>query len=377
MDVFCYFFVTRMKEPVRLRRKALKNGEYSLYLDIYVDGKRSYEFLKLYIMPEKTKADKERNRQTMATANAVKAQRILEIQNQSFGLKTRRNVYLFDYVEVLANEKENVNSQGTWRNFIKHLREFEHGDPRLSDVDVRWVDRFKSYLAGAKSFRDGCSLKQNSQSLYFSKLKAVFNAAEREGLIDTNPAKASRGISHEASQRQYLTVDELRRLAATQCDDEEVKRAFLFSCLTGLRRSDVEALTWSDVRREGEFTRLVFTQQKTAANEYLDITPEASLLIGEPMDGDRYIFKLKWKPQANRIIGRWCRNSGIEKHITYHSSRHTFAVIMLMQGVDIYVVSKLLGHRELSTTQIYAHIVDKAKQEAVAKMPLILDTSKK
>lgn len=366
-----------MKEPVRLRRKALKNGEYSLYLDIYVDGKRSYEFLKLYIIPERTKADKERNRQTMATANAVKAQRILEIQNQSFGLKTRRNVYLFDYVEVLANEKENSNSRGTWLNFIKHLQAFEHGDPRLSDIDGRWVDRFKSYLAGAKSFRDGRSLKQNSQSLYFSKLKAVFNAAEREGLIDTNPAKASRGISHEASQRQYLTVDELRRLAATPCDDGEVKRAFLFSCLTGLRRSDVEALTWSDVRREGDFTRLVFTQQKTSANEYLDITSEASLLIGEPIDGDRYIFKLKGKPQANRIIGSWCRRSGIEKHITYHSSRHTFAVVMLMQGVDIYVVSKLLGHRELSTTQIYAHIVDKAKQEAIARMPSILVNSGK
>ena len=70
-----------IKEPVRLRRKKLTNGNVSLYLDIYWNGTREYEFLKLYLIPEKSKSDKDKNRETLKLANSVKAQRIIEIQN--------------------------------------------------------------------------------------------------------------------------------------------------------------------------------------------------------------------------------------------------------------------------------------------------------
>lgn len=73
--------MAEIKEPIRIRRKKLENGNFSLYLDIYINGKREYEFIKLYLIPEKTKADKEVNRQTLQLDNSIKARRIVEIQN--------------------------------------------------------------------------------------------------------------------------------------------------------------------------------------------------------------------------------------------------------------------------------------------------------
>jgi len=150
-----------------------------------------------------------------------------------------------------------------------------------------------------------------------------------------------------------------------------VRRAFLFSCLTGLRRSDIERLTWGDVQQQGDFVRIVFRQKKTRGQEYLDITPQAVAYMGERQAEDVRVFPLPDVKYANAHVKTWAQAAGIEKHITFHCARHTFAVLMLDIGTDIYTVSKLLGHREISTTQIYAKVLDKNKQAAVLKIPQI------
>lgn len=171
----------------------------------------------------------------------------------------------------------------------------------------------------------------------------------------------------------YLTIDEVRKLAATDCDYPVIKAAFLFSCLTGLRRSDVVRLTWGDVYRQGEYTRIIFKQKKTRGQEYLDITAEAAELMGERDEADERVFPDIHSPSCtNNTIKTWVARAGIDKEITFHCGRHTFATLMLDIGTDIYTVSKLLGHRELSTTQIYAKVLDKNKQAAVAKIPKVL-----
>ena len=176
----------------------------------------------------------------------------------------------------------------------------------------------------------------------------------------------------------YLTIDEVKKLAQTECEYPQIKAAFLFSCLTGLRRSDVLRLRWGDVYQQGDFTRIIFKQKKTAGQEYLDITAEAVELMGERGNPDDYVFTDIHSPSCtNNTIKLWVAKAGINKDITFHCARHTFATMMLDLGTDIYTVSKLLGHRLLSTTQIYAKVLDKNKQAAVAGIPSILQHGEK
>ena len=186
------------------------------------------------------------------------------------------------------------------------------------------------------------------------------------------------GFSGEESTRMYLTIEEVKKAAQTDCDSDLIKRAFLFSCLTGLRRSDILKLTWGEVQQQGDYTRIIFRQKKTKGQEYLDITPQAAEMLGSRGKASELVFKgIPCTSTTNNIIKIWIQRAGIDKEITFHCARHTFAVMMLDLGTDIYTVSKLLGHRELSTTQIYAKVLDKNKQAAVSRIPDIFSTDTK
>jgi hypothetical protein len=168
--------------------------------------------------------------------------------------------------------------------------------------------------------------------------------------------------------------EEVKKLAATPCNYPILKATFLFSCLTGLRKSDIEKLTWGEIHKQGNFTRIIFKQKKTGGQEYLDISEEAVAYLGTRRnDVDRVFEGFTYGTWISLELKRWALAAGITKNITFHCARHTFAVMMLDLGADIYTVSKLLGHRELSTTQIYAKVLDKNKQAAVSLIPKISD----
>lgn len=172
--------------------------------------------------------------------------------------------------------------------------------------------------------------------------------------------------------REYLTLEEVKKLAATPCNYPILKATFLFSCLTGLRKSDIEKLTWGEIHKLGNFTRIIFRQKKTGGQEYLDISDQAAAYLGTRRnDVDRVFEGFTYGSWTSLELKRWALAAGITKNITFHCGRHTFAVMMLDLGADIYTVSKLLGHRELSTTQIYAKVLDKNKQAAVSLIPNI------
>lgn len=243
-----------------------------------------------------------------------------------------------------------------------------------------YVLGFKDYLekeacAWSQDYRKRIKdrpLSRNSRVSYFNKLRAACNQAFEERIIAVNPMRGVEAIKAEEGKRMYLTLDEVKRLAATECDYPAIKRAFLFSCLTGLRRSDILKLTWGEVHQQGEFTRIIFTQKKTGGVEYLDLAPQAAELLGERGKPEELVFDWIHSPSCtNETLRRWCFRAGIAKEITFHCGRHTFATMMLDLGTDIYTVSKLLGHRELSTTQIYAKVMDKNKQAAVTSIPSI------
>lgn len=383
--------MSESKEPIRLRKRKTSKGLTSLYLDIYLNGKRTYEFLKLYLVPEKSREDKRKNAETMKLAEAIRSKRIVELQNGEYGFKSqfKEDTLFFDYYEALCAKRfqteDSKGNWGNWRSCMKHLEKYEPNRKiTFAEITPQWVQGFKDYLeneacAWGNDYRDRIKdhkLSRNSRLSYFNKLRACLNQAYEERVIPHNPMRGIDNFKPEEGTRMYLTLEEVKTLADTPCEYDSVKRAFLFSCLTGLRRSDIIKMTWGEVQEQSGFIRIIFRQKKTGGQEYLDITPQAAELMGERKRASDPVFEDIHSPSCtNETIKRWVLRAGIQKEITFHCGRHTFAVLMLDLGTDIYTVSKLLGHRELNTTQIYAKVLDKNKQAAVAKIPSILPTS--
>ena len=353
------------KQSVRLRQRKMPSGNISLYLDIYYKGVRSYEYLHLYLSPDKK--DKEKNRETMMLAEAICAKRLVEVRNGEYGFKSPVTVSLRDYVSTIIQSKKG----STQRRYIalsNILQGFCRNSMMLADITPAWFTSFLNHIN-----KQGYAT--NTLAVYVATMRYIINQANREGLLPTNPIANIKGIGYEETNRTYLTVDEVRRLADTPCPNDVTKRAFLFGCLTGLRNCDIRALTWGDVHEQDGYTRIIFRQHKTKGQEYLDISAQASSLMGNRGRGNDAVFPLMSWHAVRQHLKAWVKRAKISKHVTFHTSRHTFAVMML-QVTDIYTVSKLLGHRELSTTQVYAKVLDKAKREAVDNIPNLLNTEK-
>lgn len=372
------------KEPVKLRQRRISGGNISLYLDVYFNGRHSYEFLKLYLVPETGRNDRlarEQNRETLRLANSIKAQRIIDLQCGKYGFRSAAGAKLlfFDCVQSLADEHKGA-TRGSWLAMLRQLRLYEdNGRITLDQITPAWVKGFRAFLGAPrghfKSMGARVALSPNSQKLYFSKLKTFFRWALRNGLVSEDPMLSVPGVRGEESSRTYLTVEEMRRLQGADCPNEDVKRAFMFSCMTGLRFSDVMALTWGEVHQRGRGgRRIVFRQRKTGGQEYLDLNVQAARLMGErgSRADDDGVFRRFTAGYVNRVLNVWARGAGIGKHVTFHCARHSFATMLLEFDTDLYTVSKLLGHREIKTTQVYAHMVDKKKQCAVDRIPDIL-----
>ncbi len=373
------------RSSITLRQRTLPSGRTTLYLDIICNGRRKVESLKLFLIPETSRADKQKNKETLKLAEAIRAKRVVEVQNKEFGFKSdyAEETNFYDYYVAITEKRLGTESRGNWGNWRSCLKHLEKYDPNLkkrifADITQEWVQGFRDYLE-KEACAWGCDYRQrikdhplskNSKLSYFNKLRACLNQAVEERIIQTNPILGVERFKEAEGTRMYLTIDEVKKLAQTECEYPNIKRAFLFSCLTGLRRSDVLRLKWGDIHKQDDYTRIIFTQKKTGGLEYLDISAQAAELLGERGKPNECVFTDIHSPSCtNEAIKRWVLRAGINKEITFHCARHTFTVMMLDLGTDIYTVSKLLGHRELSTTQRYAKVLDKNKQKAVSKIP--------
>ena len=369
---------TQAKEPIRLRTKKLSNGNLSLYLDFYRDGKREYEFLKLYLVPEKTKADKIKNEETLRTANAIKAQKIVALQNEEHGFIVCSKSKI-KFIDFMVAQAENYEERGSYayaqsiRNSIYHLRKYKGDAVTLRQVDKAYLIDFLNTTGG----KYNKSLSDAAKALYFDVVVIALNKAVKDEIIPTNPAHKinykDRPQQGEAT-KQYLTFEEVKALVATPCKYEVLKQAFLFACFCGLRYSDIKGLEWGKIQKikSGEM-QVEIKQQKTGEPLYLPLSANALQWLPErglAKDSDK-VFALPHVSTVEKFLPIWAKDAGINKHITFHVSRHTNATLMLSFGADIYTVSKLLGHTNVKTTQIYAKIVDENKRKAVNLIPEI------
>lgn len=385
----------RAKEPVTIRFKELSKGNKSLYLDIYRDGVRSYEFLKLYLIPERpgVEADKLANQITLDAANAIKAQRIKEIVTGEAGIKDRpgKALLLLDWMQQRqdratksardAGRKASNTAEGI-KTAATHLRRYIDAEYKGKAVTLAQVDKefclgFAAYLTGAGRQWSG-RLSPNTSALYYKNFEAAMNEAYKKGLISSNPValiEESEKPQGQPAERDYLTAEELKALAAAKCPNEQVKSAFLFSCFCGLRLSDIEGLTWDAIHQDGETWRVETRMQKTRQIIYLPLSDAALKFLPERGEktAESLVFDLPKRVTTQCDMRTWVQRAGIEKRISFHCARHTFATLALTRGADLYSISKLLGHTNVKTTQVYATIIDQRKKETANLLNGILD----
>lgn len=364
----------KSKEPVRIRFKKLANGSVSVYLAINVNGRRTYDYLKLYLVPETDQTAKLQNRQTMEAVYAIKAQRILQITNGAAGIKKdlRNKMRLVDWLKIYQDRQVNKGKRGAkrWvRTMIFVIEGYDGGkDATLADIDLQWLTDFMIYLMNDYVTYKKTKLTNGTVDNYLRCLKAAFNVAVEEGIMPTNPMLALdrshlKGTTYE---REFLSVEEVKKLIDTPCRRPDIKGAFLFSCFCGLRISDVRSLQWKHVVTAGEKMYLKITQFKTRRPLSIPLSRQALRWMPERGGAgeDEYIFPPLSKNMT--VLDDWAKEAGINKHITFHVSRHTFATMELTMGADIYTTSKLLGHTSVATTQIYAKVINSKKEEAVS-----------
>ncbi|MDT0685885.1 tyrosine-type recombinase/integrase [Autumnicola psychrophila] len=370
---------------IKLKKKKLATGKYSLYIEYYkgkvrdADGKqthkREFEYLKeyLYISPQ-TPSEKKENAETLLRAEQILSIRRAEYAQGKYGIKDRsKDKLLFlTYYEKLKEERyESKGNYDNWDAAQNHIEDYcKKRKITFEDIDEEFVIGFKQHLNKKARTKSNVPLSQNSKYAYYNKFKAALKKAFEDGYTRRNFATTVKAFAQGETSREHLTHEELQAVAKARCKHPVLKSAFMFSCLTGLRWSDINKLTWSEVRDEEDETRLIFKQKKTSGQEYQFISEQARELLGKRRQEKDLVFQgLKYGAHFNAEILRWCMRAGITKHITFHSARHTHAVLLLENGADIYTVSKILGHKEIRTTQVYAKIVDKKKKEAAYLIP--------
>jgi len=346
---------------VTIRTKQLSNGLKSIYLDIYHSGKRRYEFLNLYLSK-----DKEQNKQTKALAEKIRAKRELEFAHNEFGFvaEFKRKANLIEYFQKQNDSKP---KWSIYQNTLIKVKEFSKGKVFFQEIDEKWLENFQKFLLSQK-------ISQNTAKEYYSVLKRILKQAVKDKIIPRNPAEFVSNIKAKDVKRDFLTIDEIKLLAKADFPFTfpDIKRAFLFSCFTGLRFSDVKKLKWKDIKQD----HLEIQQQKTKDYIYIPLSKTAKDIITHSNSKiihlpDSIVFDLPNRWFANHNLKKWFGMVKIEKNAHFHLSRHTFAVMNITQGAQIYTISKLLGHKNLQTTEIYSKLIDEKKKEAIDKLPVI------
>jgi integrase len=341
---------------VKLRRKPLKNGGHSLYLDTFVDGVRSYEFLGLYLT-----GDRLADAQTQRIAEATRTKRELALAS------AEHNVAIMSSDEDFLAWFDTCAAKTTYRNYrsaLKHLRDFTGGKLQMRGVRKELCRQFRDYLL------EKCA-KSNTAAMYWKCFRVVVREARATGRIGGDPLEGIRSPRGESGERPFLTIEEVRALASAKCTHvrttrhEEVRRAFLFACFTGLRFGDVRDLTWAQIDARAITVRM----EKTNDVVVVPLSDQVREILGARGKRDERVFGISTQGATYRHLERWAAAAGIEKKIGFHTARHTFATLALSADVDVLTVSKLLGHRDLRQTQIYAKLIDRKREEAVAKLP--------
>jgi integrase len=335
-----------------------------LYLDIWYNGRRKRESLGLTLPSDKTQ-----RAEIMRLAEVCKSKREAQILSGEWGLidPVSGKQTLIEYMNGIAEGK---GQNDFTHKAVKHLGSFPGGNIAIGSITEKWIEDFQDFLLKETN------LSKKTIAHYSGAVRYALRKAARDRIIPRNPAVGVKGVSVPESDRVYLTAQEVQSLANAPIAGElgaEVKQAFLFGCYTGLRISDLKTLVWGDIQRDP--LQINKRQEKTKRKAFVPLHVVAWGIIDDKrLHGYKepvFPALAKSKTNTNEYLKRWAKKAGIEKNIGWHTARHTFAVLSLESGAEIYTLSKLLGHTDVKTTQIYANATDKMKRKAVNALPVI------
>lgn len=362
---------SKAKQKVHIGQKKTSEIRTSLYLDWY-DGnnKRTKEYLGLFLIANpKNPIERQSNKDTLVFAELKRAER----ENQLFKgeideileQKTVKNKGFIPYFEnyVLNYSKKDLR---VMKAVLSHFKLFAPPHITTKDITEKFCYDFKDYLSK--------NLTGESPPTYFARFKKMLHQAKRDKVFRTNPAEDVKNFKTDVSiAKDVLTINELQIMANAYCGNEEVKRAFLFCCNTGLRFVDVKALQWRNI--QGVIMKIEQSKTKDKSNDggvvEVTLNESAISLLGTPTDKDDLVFKLPSHGSTVSSLNHWAKRAGIEKHITFHVARHTFGTLLAYYESDILTISKLLGHTSLKHTSKYIRTSNEMKQKAVNSIPTI------
>jgi integrase len=353
-----------MATKVKLRRKVSSENRESLYLDFYPaiqhpkTGKETRrDFLGLYLLKNpKNPSDKQANKEAMLLAEQIRQKRYIELnkpeiytgyEKAQLKIKEKGEQNFVAYFKKLA-DKRKASNYDNWVSAYKYLHAFTNGNLKFEDLNEAFCNEFKEYLLTTISNKSSkAKLSQNSALSYFNKVKAALKQSYKDGFLQSDLNGKIGTIKAAETRRNFLTLEELNSLVKTECKNRLLKKAAIFSALTGLRFSDIVNMTYNDIEyieRDGYFVK--FIQQKTKGVEMMPISEQAFEILGKQEKNAARVFAgLKYSAYQNKHLTEWIKAAGITKEITFHCFRHTYATLQLSNGTDLYTVSKMLGHR--------------------------------
>lgn len=377
---------------IELRERKLPSDNRSLYLEYYdKGGKRTYESLKLFLVHEKDEEDRKLNEHTLSHALKIKAERVLGIEKSESDSRQEEKCpkrvfaeWMDEYEAYVRNDRrlspaycKNVRCTiAIVKGYLRHIHR-----PRMmmAKVDKQFYRNLLTYLKdeyrNTKSPDNPKALSAKTLLLIQTSLNTMLNHAVREGVLAKNPfyeLEVKEKFHKTPSTREYLTTEELKALAEVPTGSPATKQTFLFCCFTGLRHSDMAALRWKDIQKtdDGEVIHIP-SMQKTKHPVIVPLGEQARLWLPErngAKPDDRVFTNAPSLCCANRALKHMASKAGISKTVSFHTSRHTFATMTLTAGGDLYTTSKLLGHTNIHTTEIYADVVMETKIDAITRM---------
>ncbi len=360
---------------VTLRKRLLPSGKITLYLDYYpairnpkTNKSQRHEYMGIYLYGNPTnRVQRDFNQTMLEKAEIIRCRRQEQVINRQFGFidHTQQREDFLAYFEETTKKRYQK-----WKIVYMHFHKFTGGKCTFGDVTVELCTRFREYLLNANQLRHKTTkVSRNSAAGYFSTFRALLKQAYKERLLTENINDFLDYIEWEEVDRNFLTQEELIQLAQTPCKHDILRRASLFSCLTGLRISDIENLQWKHIQPVPAIGLcIVITIQKTKTPVKLPLCDEAIELMGEHASGK--VFKGLKRSMTGKPLKDWIEAADIKKHITFHCFRHTYSTLQFAANSNPYAVQQSMCHKDIGTTMRYTHEVPTALLETLGKITI-------
>ena len=391
-----YLISADKTENPKLYARMLTDGRESLYLEYYLGYSLVYneakdknvtkverrkEPLSLYLWTApRTPLERQQNKETLELAKKIRYERQQELleKGEGYRLKKDRQIDFIEYFQAYIDgyTKKDIRMMiialNRFKDFLKDTPEYTK---YLKGIKPEQMD--KDMMVAFTEYLQSRSVGEGARSIY-QRFKKVIHYAIEHDVMTKDPCKGVViKIDENILRKEVLSQEEIKNLIATHYDNENpnIRRAFIMSLYCGLRFCDVKDLTFANVDYSNKL--LKFEQNKTKGHSassgvIIPLNDGILSLIGQPKEGegkDTLIFPLPSHTMCLKALRRWVKRAGIDKHITWHCGRHSFAVNILNNGANIKTVASLLGHSGLKHTEKYTRAIDKLKEDAINSLP--------